>query len=409
MTIDLAPLLRRVLLAAGLPLFPGCSDGALPLAEGRDAAASPMDALVSVDALVSPTDGLVSVVDGLVSPVVDARASPVDAATCIGTWGMDTVEGGCRSGPYMTRRDRYLPIATTSIRHIALYQQCLASLKCPDELCLELIDYKPVSNPGLVAESWDKLVTCEPACKDGAPGVHTVYTLTGSCAGRRPGGYEVAATVVAATDLGAFFAEMARLEAASVPAFERLARELGAHGAPAALVAAAQRAMTEEVRHFHITSALARRFGATADAPVVPQGDVRPLEEIAVENAAEGCAGETFGAAIAGWQAAAAEDPTVRAALPGIARDEAGHATLAWQVDAWARSTVSSGARRRVDEAREERILALRTAAAMARVSDDLQRRAGVPGPEVQVALLERMRRELGARATWDYRVSPRA
>jgi hypothetical protein len=42
---------------------------------------------------------------------------------------------------------------------------------------------------------------------------------------------------------------MAQLEAASIVAFDRLARELDAHGAPAELVAEARRAKTDEVRH----------------------------------------------------------------------------------------------------------------------------------------------------------------
>jgi hypothetical protein len=124
----------------------------------------------------------------------------------------------------------------------------------------------------------------------------------------------------------------------------------------------------------------------------VAAGPVRPLEDIARENAAEGCVGETLGAAIGGWQAAAAADPAVRAAMPGIARDEAGHATLAWQVDAWARTRLSPGARRRLDETRDRAVDALEAGVASAPVAEDVSRLAGVPAADTQLALIAGLR-----------------
>src|SRR5262245_15846645 len=63
--------------------------------------------------------------------------------------------------------------------------------------------------------------------------------------GRRPEGLALALTSAGASGAGALFAELAELEAASVPAFGRLARELGASGAPPALVAEARRAAAD--------------------------------------------------------------------------------------------------------------------------------------------------------------------
>ena len=89
-------------------------------------------------------------------------------------------------------------------------------------------------------------------------------------------------------------------------------------------------------------SALARRFGGAVDAPRVAARAVRSLEELAVENAAEGCARETFGALVATWQARAAGNPLVRGVMARIARDETRHADLAWAVDGWARGRLES-------------------------------------------------------------------
>lgn len=138
------------------------------------------------------------------------------------------------------------------------------------------------------------------------------------------------------TDLGSYFSEMARLEATAVLAFERLERELFALGAPAALVARARSAATDEARHTDMVNALAAAFGGDhAEAPVAPAWTTRSALDLALENAAEGCVRETYGALVATYQAASAEDPRVRAALTRIAADETEHAAFSWDLAAW--------------------------------------------------------------------------
>ena len=92
---------------------------------------------------------------------------------------------------------------------------------------------------------------------------------TGGCAGRRPPGLVAAAARAAGGAVGRYFAALARLEAASVVAFEVLARELRAHGAPRRLPAAAARAR-DEVAHAAAMGALragsARRSSRRARA-----------------------------------------------------------------------------------------------------------------------------------------------
>jgi len=196
------------------------------------------------------------------------------------------------------------------------------------------------------------------------------------CTGRRPAGL-LESDPARGPLLGAHFAEMARLEAASVDAFRHLRRELIAHGAPRRLVRAAERAARDEIRHTRMTSALARRHGCAALAPVVEQRPVRDIEAIAVENAVEGCVREAFGALVATWQARAASVPVIRAAMARIARDETRHASLAFEVDAWLRRRLDAPARARVEEARRQALDELATQSTDAPV--ELQAPLGLP------------------------------
>ena len=107
--------------------------------------------------------------------------------------------------------------------------------------------------------------------------------------------------------LGDFLARCAHQEAASVFSFSRLARELEAHGAPRQLVARARAARADESRHAAIVGALARERGGELSPVRIESLHVRSLEEMALENAVEGCVLETYGAAIGAHQAECAE------------------------------------------------------------------------------------------------------
>jgi len=150
-----------------------------------------------------------------------------------------------------------------------------------------------------------------------------------NCAiGRRPNGLVSRGSTDCDDQLGRFFCEIAHLEAASVTAFEQLGDELEHAGAPASLVAAARRSAREEVTHTELTGALARRFGAQAQAPRIDPRASRDLFELALDNASEGCVRETFGALLAHHQALRAADEGIRAAMVTIADDETRHAEL---------------------------------------------------------------------------------
>lgn len=136
--------------------------------------------------------------------------------------------------------------------------------------------------------------------------------------------------------LGEHFARAAADEAAAVFAFRRLAREIAAHDGPRSLVMGAEQAAHEEVGHTMLMAMLARRYGARVTLPVAPALPVRPLDQVALENAREGCVRETIGAIVVAFQSLRARDGAVRRTLRSIARDESGHAALSWRVARWA-------------------------------------------------------------------------
>ncbi|CAM4518378.1 hypothetical protein [Corallococcus exiguus] len=217
-----------------------------------------------------------------------------------------------------------------------------------------------------------------------------------NCDGRRPEGLCSDGAVVQGTPvLGVLFAKIAHMEAASVPAFERLADELTHHGAPEHLVRAARRSAKEEVRHAEAMASLARRHGASMPELKVDPFQERSLEALAIENAVEGCVRETYGALLAGWQARSAEDAQVRESLSAIAPDELRHAELSWAINAWAMERLSPDSRERVDAARCEAWRELEHDAASSHLPDEVARHSGLPSAEVARELVRELASEL--------------
>jgi len=180
---------------------------------------------------------------------------------------------------------------------------------------------------------------------------HYTYCADTPC-GRLPAGLRSRpGDRVQCSPVAAYLARAARLEGAAVFAFRALERELVAHGAPESLVSRAKQAQGDETRHHAAMAGLAGRFGASVLPVQVEEVPIRSLVEIAVENAVEGCVRETWGAAVAAYQGEAARDRSVRRAMRSIAVDEAEHALLGWNVDAWARRRLSRADGAKVDAA----------------------------------------------------------
>lgn len=215
------------------------------------------------------------------------------------------------------------------------------------------------------------------------------------CTGRRPSGLRAA--TVRGPGLGAHFARMAHLEAASVPAFRRLRAQLRTLGAPRRLLDACTRAARDEVHHARAAARLARRFGAQAPRVEVEAAAPPDRSQLAADNAREGCVRETFGALVATWQARQAADGDVRAVMERVAADETRHAELAWEIDAWLRPRLTPAERERVDEARRAGLAEL-AASLDANPDETLARAAGLPPPVVARALFRAFTNEVARR-----------
>lgn len=197
--------------------------------------------------------------------------------------------------------------------------------------------------------------------------------------GRRPEGFCVRSP---RTGARGWLTAAVSLEAASVPAFERLAGELAHHGAPRSLVRRAAAAARDERRH---ARALESLLGASVAPPVFAPATPRPLEAVATDNAVEGCVHETFAAAVATFQAQAAASTRVREVFAEIAADETRHAALAADAHRWFLSRLSPRAANRVRRARLAAVEALSgDVGRVSRVSTAAQRSLGLPTPAAE-------------------------
>jgi len=235
-------------------------------------------------------------------------------------------------------------------------------------------------------------------CQDGAvpSGALVLECTTGkvSCpdGGRRPAGL-VEARAVATSAAGAWLAELAWLEEASVHAFRCLATELAAMGAPRPLVRCALRAVRDEMRHARVVTRLARRRGATPARAHVKRARARSLAAFALENAVEGCVRESYGALVATWQATHAPDADVARAMARVAADETRHAALAWSISRWLHARLDDATRARVSSAMRGALASLRCEV---RATDAATARAlGLPDGKTGATLVDGFARAL--------------
>lgn len=205
--------------------------------------------------------------------------------------------------------------------------------------------------------------------------------------GRRPEGF--VPRTVAVEDLGTFFVSCHELEAASVDAFERLARELEAFGAPTSLVERTRRAKRDEIRHARWTASLAREHGSEPTTVAPAPLSIRSLFEMALENAVEGVVRETYGAACALYRAGRIADSRARDVMRRIAEDELRHAELSWDVATFAATHLDRDARRAIVQAIETTLDSLED------LGDDepaLRRAAGLPDQRASLRIVATIR-----------------
>jgi len=155
-----------------------------------------------------------------------------------------------------------------------------------------------------------------------------------------------------AREIAAGWGRRAQAEWASVPAFLQLAQQLRIAGAPATLVRRAVLAAEDELHHAVMTAKASMAFGG---APLrlgrvtpqtrAPAYGVAGLHRLAAESWIDGCLGEGRAAAAAHLEARAATAPVLAEVQRTIARDEASHAALAWDVLAWTVDVGGDGVR----------------------------------------------------------------
>jgi hypothetical protein len=138
------------------------------------------------------------------------------------------------------------------------------------------------------------------------------------------------------------WAERASDECSSVLAFLQLALELLDEDAPLELVARAVRSAEQELSHTVAAAGLASRFGQAKVAARAPSPRFRArlprrrqLARLARESWVDGCLNEGLAALIALAEASDTKDPEEARVSAKIARDEAEHAALAFDVVRW--------------------------------------------------------------------------
>lgn len=217
----------------------------------------------------------------------------------------------------------------------------------------------------------------------------------GYCAsGRRTEGLVEPGLRAPGNVVGEFLANCATLENASVTAFERLHDELRVYGAPSDLLAAITVAADEERDHTDRMTDASLAWGVRPLAPEFMDTAPRSLTAIARENVVEGCVRETWGALVAAWQAAHAEDTALASLFARVAHDEARHAALSWRMNAWITPRLDDADRASLAAARERTIEAL-DADACVRTHPELVRVAGLPDVAAKRALLDALRAAL--------------
>jgi hypothetical protein len=186
--------------------------------------------------------------------------------------------------------------------------------------------------------------------------------------------------------LAAGWLEAARMEHASVPAFAQLSLQLAALGASADLFRRTHEAALDEVRHAERCYSLASDFGGeryaagAIDALAAPgRGEPVTFERVACESLEDGCLAEGIAAEIARRGATTAIDPAVAETLAMIARDEARHAELAWDVLAWCLAHGGASCARAVASRRDRLARSCRAPAASRLSGDRLARHGFVP------------------------------
>ena len=276
---------------------------------------------------------------------------------------------GCEGGEMDTTRT-----ATVDPETWALFlQEEVDERAACDRACLEVAGLETV----------DACLAAEPTA-EGDVDIECEGTAMMYCEGRAPLAHSTRPRRAPRT-VTEWACHAARAERDSIVAFRELADVLRALGAPDDLVSRAHQAAIEEAGHTLSMLTLAPDASlGSAPRPRTP----RDLVELAVHNAVEGCVGECWAALLALHQAEHAENPAVRQAMAEIAPEEVGHAALAWAIDAWLSTRLTSTEQKRVHRARRQALRRLQRHNRLAHPG--ATRALGLPDADAAYRLAER-------------------
>jgi hypothetical protein len=147
----------------------------------------------------------------------------------------------------------------------------------------------------------------------------------------------------------------AQLEHASVPAFSDLSMRLVAMGAPPELVARSHHAALDEIEHARRCFALVAGYSGTPRSPgpmpiLLQRSADASKSRLALGSLLDGALGEGVAAEMARVAAESATDVFAKRTLEIIARDEAKHAALAWDIVVWCFETGDADVQRALRE-----------------------------------------------------------
>lgn len=230
-----------------------------------------------------------------------------------------------------------------------------------------------------------------PTSTGGAESVPTVWSVQISCSGvaeypcegRRHASWGPVEATRCPNALGAWFARAARSEASSVHSFRALGTELQRTQIGSTFTRRLRKAARDEIRHARWMEREAIRYSARRPRQAFTTQDKhRSLEELALENAREGCVFEMYSALEMQVLAARAESAEHRELFASIAADEMEHAELAWDLHAAFLEALPLEARARVELALRDALLALGNAPPAA-YDDEVHAALGLPQGEL--------------------------
>ncbi|MEM9692868.1 MAG: ferritin-like domain-containing protein [Myxococcota bacterium] len=330
-----------------------------------------------------------------VVPTLTALFASLLTTACSDSDECETSVCNCSSTPFEREEEASLPASALAERGISI-GDAIALEPCR-ELCEEALPSWRLGDD--IVGCVDGVLGSGPAGGAGQGGNHAtpvnftcIVEVSPLCVGRRHASVLAERKGYGQDEVAAWLGSATRDEAASVAAFELLAEELAAHGAPLELVEAARDAADDELRHAVLMGGLARESGALATTPMTVQRRERSLFALAYENVVEGCVGETFAALLNHHQALRAPLPAWREVFGEIAADELRHAELSWRIHVWAWPRLDRFERAELHRAMERTVDRMEHPAAL---TPDTRRRLGLPTPERSRRLVGLLRSRL--------------